>query len=172
MSAVNLTSQPQMPVMLCVRLFLYTQISRWCILKLVTASKQSLPDEGHMEIQFWTVCSRGGRMENSSPGSFQSPFFIGQFDSVLIPSQFKDCYLDLSGSLWGSQSLWWSSPAQSHVWIPLSPGDGAHQGSVPRPFFFLIFYSCIWQRKEEYKQGEWKVEGEAKLLEALEAKLS
>lgn len=45
-------------------------------------------------------------------------------------------------------------------------------GLCAKTFFFLIFYSCIWQRKEEYKQGEWKVEGEAKLLEALEAKLS
>lgn len=81
--------------------------------------KQSILDEGHMEIRFWTACSRGGRMGNSSASSFHSPFFILQLGSLRIPLGFRD-YLDPAGSLWGSQCLWWSRPAQTQVWLPLS----------------------------------------------------
>lgn len=59
-------------------------------------------------------------MRNSSAGSFQSPFLIGQLNSVLTPSQFRDRYLDPAGSLRGSQSLWWSSLAHTRAWLPLS----------------------------------------------------
>lgn len=56
-------------------------------------------------------------MKNSSTVSFQSPFSIGQLNSVLTPSQLGDCYLDHAGSLWGS---WWSSLAHAQVWLSLS----------------------------------------------------
>ena len=111
MNTVNPTSHSQMPVILCVRFNLYAQISRWHCPKLATTSKQSILDEGRVETLLWKVCWRGGRMGNSSA------FFVGQLDSVLTPWRFRDCYLDPAGSPGGSQSLWWSSPAQTQVWF-------------------------------------------------------
>ena len=150
MNTVNPTSHSQMPVILCVRFNLYTQISRWRCPKLATTSKQSILDEGHVETLLWEVCWRGGRMGNSSA------FFVGQLDSVLTPSRFRDCYLDPAGSPGGSQSLWWSSPAPNTGVISLSDQVMVHIRALvlwqlcPDLYKILLWLTYFTQHKDNH----------------------